>query len=274
MSCYNPSVCYVFYDKKTLSRGHSLVVKDFDYKKLSYIKSAIGTEKSFYNKKEQCVDDCVCTDAVLIPCNHCVGCCSDISRSWMHRMVLENEVSKCSYFLTLTYDDDHMPKNHQLDPKHLQKFIKDLRNYFKNVFDYDGIRYYAVGEYGSKSGRCHYHALMYNLPLTALEYGVLGLKYDNRFKFKSVGVNEFGDCLYQFDLLNKIWGKGFVVVGSVTAKSCAYVSRYVDKKRMTGEKNKELKRRGIVPEFSLSSKRPGIGYFYQRNEIHKHKTLQ
>ena len=262
MACYHPQVAYIFYDKKTMSHGHTLVFKDFDYKNFETYKLALGTEKTFFNKKEKYDELCVCTDAVLIPCRHCVGCCTSLSREWMHRMVLEKEVSKTSYFLTLTYDEENIPVNHQLNKKHLDDFLKALRNYFKNKYDYDGIRYYACGEYGSKTARPHYHAIIYNLPLTPLEFKVFGFEYDKRYKFRVVGKGEDGTDLYEFDLLNQLWKKGFVVVGQVTDRSCGYVARYVDKKRLSGEKNKDLKACGIVPEFNCMSRMPGIGVPY------------
>lgn len=261
MSCYHPSVCYVFYDKKTLTRGHTLVYKDFDYQKFGEIDYAVGTEKSFYNKKFQCIDNCVCTASYLIPCGHCVGCSNAISKEWSQRLMFEKAVSKNAYFLTITYDDDHIPKNHQLVKQHLESFIKDIRNYYYNHYGLDKIRYYAVGEYGSKSGRCHYHAIIFNLPLTDLDFKAFGID-GKSLGFHPVGKSTTGEILYQFDLLNDLWSRGFVVVGEVSLASASYVARYVDKKRLAGVKNKLLISNGIVPEFSICSRMPGIGSLY------------
>lgn len=265
MPCYHPQVVYVFKDKKSMSNGHTLVQSDFDYRKLKEIKLALGNERSFYNKKLKTIEECICTDATLIPCGHCVGCSTDISKSWMNRMVLEKEVSSTSYFLTITYDEEHLPSDHMLKKNHLDKFIKDIRNYFKNNYDYDNIRYYACGEYGSKTARPHYHMIVYNLPLTSLEYEILGLGKGVKCLFKTVGMSVDNEPLYQFDFLNNIWKKGFVVVGKVTSKSCGYVARYVNKKRMKKLPNWLLEKQGIVPEFNCMSRMPGIGeeYYHQ-----------
>ena len=47
----------------------------------------------------------------------------------------------------------------------LQKYFKRLRRLTDNK-----LKYYAVGEYGSKTQRPHYHAIIFNLPNTLLEY--------------------------------------------------------------------------------------------------------
>lgn len=67
------------------------------------------------------------------------------------------EVSSSAFFITLTYDDEHLPPGAELSKRDLQLFIKRLRK--RNP----GIRYFAVGEYGSQKGRPHYHAVIFNL---------------------------------------------------------------------------------------------------------------
>lgn len=75
-----------------------------------------------------------------IPCGHCIGCRLDYSRQWADRCLLEMKQHKESYFVTLTYDDEHLPKNEYvdtetgccgtvatLDKKAMQLFLKRLR---------------------------------------------------------------------------------------------------------------------------------------------------
>lgn len=72
-------------------------------------------------------------------------------------------------FVTLTYDNEHLPADDGLRPDDLQKFFKRLRK------DLDGkkIKYYACGEYGDKKelrndgkmlGRCHFHSIIFGVP--------------------------------------------------------------------------------------------------------------
>ena len=56
-------------------------------------------------------------------------------------------------FVTLTYDDDHLPEYNSLNYKHFQDFMKRLRK------SHNGVRFYMCGEYGEDFSRPHYHAL-------------------------------------------------------------------------------------------------------------------
>ena len=59
-------------------------------------------------------------------------------------------------FVTLTYDDDHLPEYNSLNYKHFQDFMKRLRK------SHSGVRFYMCGEYGEDFSRPHYHALLFN----------------------------------------------------------------------------------------------------------------
>ena len=254
MACFHPSKVSIYRDMKTHENCKVIFKPRYCY--------AEKTEDSLlWDVRRIDGDWYKCDEEVLVPCGHCVGCAIDISRDWSYRMMCEKESSKNAWFLTLTYDEEHLPNNHQLNKKHLDDFIKKLRNYYYDL-GLDNIRYYACGEYGSKTARPHYHMIVYNLPLTPLEFTSFGVKYKSSHKYKTVGQSIDKTPLYQFDLLNDLWQKGFVVVGEVTVNSCAYVARYVNKKRMSGVKNEDLKKKGIVPEFNCMSRMPGIGVPY------------
>lgn len=51
----------------------------------------------------------VVTESIPIPCGNCYGCRLDYSRQWADRCIMELEEHESAYFLTLTYDDDHLP---------------------------------------------------------------------------------------------------------------------------------------------------------------------
>lgn len=76
------------------------------------------------------------------------------------------KVSRTYHFVTLTYGDPPplTPKGFMtLDKLHLQKFFKRLRKYETlKKGQKSEIKYYAVGEYGSKNQRPHYHAIIFN----------------------------------------------------------------------------------------------------------------
>lgn len=185
---------------------------------------------------------------VSVPCGICYDCLKENARSWAVRCMLEAQQYRYNYFLTFTYDDEHLPGDRNLRKEDISNFNKKLKIYLsRNGYD-STFRFYACGEYGSTTARPHYHGIYFNLPLFDLQY---------------YSKTKNGDFLYNSNFLTKIWGKGFVVIGELTMASASYVARYVDKKKiLTKYEKDDLIKKGIVPEFSLMSRRPGIGANY------------
>ncbi len=67
--------------------------------------------------------------ATPFPCGQCMPCRINRSRVWQHRIELEMLDHPWSSFVTLTYNDECMPKDGSLKLTDLQGFIKRLRNY-------------------------------------------------------------------------------------------------------------------------------------------------
>ena len=79
--------------------------------------------------------------------------------------MLESQVHADNCFVTLTYDDEHLPRPHRpghwmpsLSPYHVTNFIKRLRRHYEIP-----IRYFLAGEYGNDSQRPHYHLALFGL---------------------------------------------------------------------------------------------------------------
>lgn len=77
--------------------------------------------------------------------------------------MVETYASKLSFFLTLTYDNQHLPLFNgfpSINYKDVQDFHKRLRKFLEtnNLGNY---KYYCVAEYGGKLGRPHYHLYMF-----------------------------------------------------------------------------------------------------------------
>ena len=84
-------------------------------------------------------------EAVSIPCGQCIGCRLDHSNEWASRCMLEMKKYDKNCFLTLTYDEEHVPQSWYCDlethkekisltlqKKDFQLFWKRLRhNFFK-----------------------------------------------------------------------------------------------------------------------------------------------
>lgn len=125
-------------------------------------------------------------ESVPIPCGKCAACIHRKIAEWTFRLEQERISSACCYFVTLTYDTMHVPINKYgrmtLDKKDLELFFKRLRqnqkrnskhnawedHVYKTELSKESIKYYAVGEYGSKRKRPHYHAIIYNASKEAI----------------------------------------------------------------------------------------------------------
>lgn len=165
-------------------------------------------------------------------CGQCLRCRVNRRRIWTARLVLEMQQHEASSFVTLTYDNDHLPSDGSVVPLHLQLFMKRLRYYSGRK-----LRYYAVGEYGDKSFRPHYHLAL---------FGIGAEDHDNaKSKKRSC------ECV-----ICRAWTEGIVHCGEVTIESAGYIVSYV-LKRMTKANDPRLGARH--PEFARMSNRPGIG---------------
>ena len=80
-------------------------------------------------------------------------------------MTEEAKLHKENCFITLTYNNNNLPKYKSLVKKELQDFFKRLRKKYG-----EGIRYYACGEYGPKGKRPHYHAIIFGWKPKDLKY--------------------------------------------------------------------------------------------------------
>lgn len=195
---------------------------------------------------------------IKIPCGHCIGCRLKYSRVWADRCMAEASYYENNCFVTLTYDNDHLPSPFKLEDgsdspmnplvkRDLQLFMKRLR---KRLPD-QKIRYFACGEYGSKSGRPHYHLILFNCRLDDVE---LLVKNERDFRY------------YTSDTISSCWSYGFHIITKVTWETCAYVARYVVKKQ-TGINSSIYDKYNYPPEFTLMSRKPGIGRQYFEDNV-------
>ena len=87
----------------------------------------------------------------LVRCGRCRYCRVRRKQQWLGRILLERRSHTAARFLTLTYAEDPGI----LDVSDLQKFLKRYRDH------YGECRYFAVGEYGERNGRGHWHLLIF-----------------------------------------------------------------------------------------------------------------
>lgn len=212
---------------------------------------------------------------VEVPCGQCIGCRLERSRQWAVRCVHEAQLYEDNCFITLTYDNEHLPDDLSVNVRDFQLFMKRLRKRFPGK----KIRFFHCGEYGETCrccdnqefnctcseytagpGRPHYHACLFNID----------------FEDKVLFREKNGVKLYTSEVLQSLWPYGYTTVGDVTFDSAAYVARYITKK-ITGDQadahyQKINVRTGEIctlkPEYTTMSRRPGIGKAWW--DLYKH----
>lgn len=168
--------------------------------------------------------------AVTVPCGRCAGCLAMRRNEWTFRIMEEEKQAKSATFLTLTYDNSNIPTVDTIPV--LQK--SDLQKYFKKVRkEMDStLVYYAVGEYGSRFGRPHYHAIVFNASK---------------------------------ELLKAKWTKGISQCDKVSQASIHYVTKYIINRKSYGYLKKKHQ------PFAVMSKGLGKRYAETHKQYHQDK---
>lgn len=146
-------------------------------------------------------------------------------------------------FITLTFNDEHMPESRSVHKRPIQLFFKSLREKIAPK----RIKYLCCGEYSpkktrpigpfnpweylSEGQRPHYHAIVFN----------------HDFKDKTLWSVRNDIKIYISDTLNDIWGQGFCTTGEVTYESAAYVARYSLKKLNGRDAENPCRHTGLLP---------------------------
>lgn len=249
MACYRPLTAY--YSKET--------------------NSATGKRSMVFNPKQALQPD----NPINLPCGQCIGCKLAYSARWAARCYHESKLHDENMFITLTFDNNHLPKWGDLSKRDCQLFIKKLR---KHVHP-KKIRVAYCGEYGEKTGRPHYHLLIF------------GHSFNDLIHYKT---SDAGSRLYISKTLSDLWPYGWSDIGEVNFDSAAYVARYITKKQNNSEKiNPQTgepydwkylvldRETGEIlhekqKEFFITSRRPGIGkdWILKRHEdVYNHDHI-
>ncbi|AVA31643.1 VP4 [Gokushovirus MK-2017] len=219
----------------------------------------------------------VCQNWVEIPCGKCLGCRLEYSRQWANRCLLENEYHESSYFVTLTYDQEHVPETWYPDPstgealRALTLRKRDFQLFMKRLRKHTGqeIRYFAAGEYGTKTFRPHYHAIIFGLKLddlTIVKKSPLGYPYyTSQTILRAWSVQQQGGSYAPL---------GQIIVAPVTWETCAYTARYTAKKNGT-QGSEYFASMNLEPPFVLMSRRPGIGnqWYVEHADLFDHAFI-
>lgn len=222
---------------------------------------------SIYNESDLSSDSY--TNYIDIPCRSCLDCYNQSRREWIARAVAESTQHDSMIFLTLTYNDSNIPEAEFVDDdgvfhyhntlryRDFQLFMKRLRKRFEDKY----IRYMVCGEYGTRTFRPHYHAIIYGIGLQDLGLCIPHTK------------NSKGDTLYINDLLDNLWNLGYVLASEANTSTMAYVAGYVAKKAESKKDKFFYKVSNIVPPFIKGSNRPGLGAVWFESNKDKYADI-
>lgn len=167
-------------------------------------------------------------------CGQCLPCRINKRRIWSLRMALEFMSAGKGLFITLTYADDNLPLSLSghgtLCKRDVQLFMKR----FRKALDGKEVRYFFCGEYGEQTHRPHYHAIL------------------------------FGVDLEDAQKVADSWPYGLVHCGECNKDTIQYVAGYCLKKIVRKDDNPL----GLNPEFTLTSRKPGLGSLAIPNLVH------
>lgn len=252
--CCKPIIVEQWYDRNGCF--HSVYFADFNPERHTpkYFNVIRWTHSLVGRRKHQ---------FVVVPCGKCKDCVRVKARDWKVRLYHHSLTEGEGIFVTLTYNDKHLEDNN-LDYSHFQLFMKRLRKLFPN----NEISMFCAGEYGSKSLRRHFHAIIFGVPFDAIKTRYLcRSRRDKKVK------------IWDSEILCKCWCvsfsskesgydlddcRGYVSVSRVTSDNPSvfgYVSGYIiskydDSHRRLVSLNK------LVSEFHHMSLKRAIGKKY------------
>lgn len=172
---------------------------------------------------------------MVVPCGRCLECQQRIRNWWTIRIMEEEKVSNSAKFITLTYNQEHIPFDYMIDKKDIQDFIKRLRYYEKKAKNSMKIKYFACGEYGSENYRPHYHLALFNSDP------------ENVLKAWTSKGKEIGN----------------IYVGEVTQASANYLTKYM----INEDEDDNLR------SFRLMSKGLGESYINKQRNYHRNNLI-
>lgn len=150
-----------------------------------------------------------------LACGRCDGCRLERSRQWAIRCMHEAQMHDENCFVTLTYDNKHIPHGGTLVHRDFQLFMKRLREERRRQKQTE-IRFYMAGEYGEQTSRPHYHACLFGVDF-----------HQDRSYWRKT---ETGHTIYKSPTLDRAWQLGEATIGELTFESAAYCARYIMKK--------------------------------------------
>lgn len=199
----------------------------------------------------------------VVRCGKCLSCLEHRQAGWIARLTDEfNSYPEGVYFVTLTYDDEHVPMKDvgngvrlpAISSSDVMKFHADLRKRFQQGFFMDRTLFEAGWHLSPdriELPECHFKYYV------TAEYGPNGTRRPHYHGFYS---NMIEDEDLVFDLFQSVWGKGFITVEKGRSEACAaYVSKYLVNDSLVPYDERLPKPRAWISK--------GLGKYYLDNSV-------
>lgn len=204
-----------------------------------------------------------------VPCNRCDACkitrrAAASTRGWCELMMHGGR----GMFVNLTIADEHMPPDHGVDKRRIQKLHKDMRNEGLRFRFQCAAEYSPADDKGRRTRddskgfrlacRPHYHINYFGFVFE-------DLKPDRR--------DEKGKLQYRSATLSRLWPEGRAPIYPAAPETVGYSSGYLFKDaaedpdflrrtRVDPYTGEILDEWFVPPQFLLQSMRPGLGGGY------------
>lgn len=175
---------------------------------------------------------------ISIPCGKCFNCLKSKSHGLLVRAVKEASCYDFNSFITLTVSDENLEKvfpNGSLIHRPWQLFLKRLGKRLGKC-----PRFLMCAEYGSKSLRPHYHAVLFGV------------------RFTDICVYPDGSFTSS-KLIQECWPFGQIQCADVNQERIAYVSGYTLKDYQLGRDHDFYDSLGLAYPYFKWSRNPGLG---------------
>lgn len=193
-----------------------------------------------------------------VPCGTCVACRINETTDWSIRALYELHDFENASFVTLTYNEENYPKDCSVHKEVLSDWWDNFQHKVKKE---KGIspRIFSCGEYGSRTNRAHYHAIL---------YGLNPDPFDKHNYDRELIANSWKFCDRDMFLWNRYdFNKN--AINFCTRETIQYVAGYIQKKLKSYQAKEVYEKFGKQAPFKLASKSLGLNYAIENQDMLK-----
>lgn len=192
----------------------------------------------------------------FVPCGCCVACRINETTDWSIRALYELHDFDNASFVTLTYNEENYPKDCSVHKEVLADWWDSFQHTVKREKGFSP-RIFSCGEYGSRTGRAHYHAIL---------YGLNPDPFDKNNIDRRLIANSWKYCNKEmFDWNRFEFNKN--AINFCNRETIQYVAGYIQKKLKSYQAKEAYEKNGLQAPFKLASKKLGLNFALEQKDI-------